>query len=243
MGKSYFIWKEKDCRNLGVTLQGPVPLIRPEERVKHVEIPGRPGDLTQLEGDEIYNSYIQTCTIQVYGGYRVREVYEWLRGEGYVSFHSDPDKYQRARVIGAITLSKFSRNLDIWVGEVQFYCQPFKQRWADYEETITASGTSVINAGDVPSRPKMKVTCTGDGQGGTADAVITIGGKTLTVVDNLANTILMIDCDTMTVTNEAGDTDWTSYAVGDFPRLAPGGNEITGSGWSSVKIWKRERWL
>lgn len=84
MARSYFIWNGTDCRSMGIMLQGPVPIIRPEERVNHVEIPGRSGDLTELEGEEdepIYNSYIQTVTLQVPGGYRVREVFNWLKGK------------------------------------------------------------------------------------------------------------------------------------------------------------------
>ena len=39
MGQSYFIWKDRDCRSLGVWLQGPGAIVRPEESVNHVEIP------------------------------------------------------------------------------------------------------------------------------------------------------------------------------------------------------------
>ena len=53
MGQSYFIWKNKDCRSMGVRLAAPVPIIRPEERVQHIQIPGRVGDLTLLEGENI----------------------------------------------------------------------------------------------------------------------------------------------------------------------------------------------
>ena len=53
MGQSFFIWKNKDCRSMGVKLSGPAAIIRPEERVQHIEIPGRSGDLTQLQGENI----------------------------------------------------------------------------------------------------------------------------------------------------------------------------------------------
>ena len=122
MGKrKYFVWKGEDCKAYGIEVQASIPIIRPEERVRHVEIPGRSGDLTQLEGEGIFNSYIQTVTITVPGWYNVREVYNWLRGSGYVTFHGEPDRKQMARVIGAITLTKHSRNSDWWTGEVQFY--------------------------------------------------------------------------------------------------------------------------
>jgi phage-related protein len=43
-----------------------------------------------------------------------------------VTFSGEPDRKQAARVIGAITLNRISRNMDKWQGEVQFYCQPLK---------------------------------------------------------------------------------------------------------------------
>ena len=175
MAQSYFIWKNQDCRSMGVLLHGPVPIVRPEERVNHVEIPGRSGDLTELEGENIYNSYIQTATIMVKGGFHVREVYKWLRGSGYVTFHGEPDRKQPARIIGAVTLQKHSRNLDWWVGEVQFYCQPLKMKLSDNTVTISSSGSSVLNAGDVQSRPKIKATAN------ATSLTVTANGKTLTV--------------------------------------------------------------
>ena len=239
MAQSFFIWNGIDCRSKGIILRGPAAIVRAEERVKHVEIPGRAGDLTETEGADIFNSYIQTVTISVRGGMNVRNVYKWLRGSGFVTFSGEPDRKQAARIIGAITLNRISRNMDHWLGEVQFYCQPFKQLM---DEKITSTST-VRNNGDVACKPKIKVTCTGDGQGGRASAVITIGGKTFTVTDNLAGTILMIDSDAMVVTNSDGTADWTSYSSGEFPVLQPGNNTITGSGWSSIEIEKRERYL
>lgn len=236
MSKSYFIWNGKDCRSMGVTLEGPVPIVRGTERVQHVTIPGRAGELTVTEGDDIYQSYIQTVTIQVRGGFRVREIQNWLKGSGYVTFHGEPDRRQKARVIGAVTLEKHSRNIDTWVGECQFYCEPLKELLKESNVTASLNG-SVRNNGDVASRPLMLVTCTG------GDAVITIGDRSLTVTDNGQGTVLRIDCDAGLVTDTTMASNWNSWASGQFPRLAPGSNTIGGSGWSSAVITKRERYL
>ena len=83
MGQSYFIWKNRDCRSMGVRLSGPVAIVRPEERVQHVQIPGRSGDLTETEGTHIYNSYIQTLQISVRDGSQVRSVFRWYRRQSY----------------------------------------------------------------------------------------------------------------------------------------------------------------
>ncbi|QUA53794.1 phage tail domain-containing protein [Aristaeella lactis] len=237
MAQSYFIWKGIDCRDMGVKLSGPVPIIRPEERVQHVEIPGRSGDLTELEGTQVYNSYIQTATIMVQGGYRVREIYNWLKGSGYVTFHGEPDRKQAARIVGAITLNKHSRNLDWWVGEVQFYCQPLKQKLTEDTVTVTSSGTAVINAGDVESRPKITA------KANASSMTITIGGKSLTITGLTSGSEYIIDSEIMEVSNAARTALITKDSVGSFPMLAPGSNTITGSGWSKLVIDRRERFL
>jgi len=239
MGQLFFIWKNKNCKNMGVRLAAPVSIVRPEERVQHIQIPGRSGDLTETEGQDIYNSYIQTASIQVSGGFRAREIYDWLRGADYVTFHGEPDRKQAARIIGAVTLNKFSKNMDIWTGEVQFYCQPLKQLLADPMVTITSSGTSVVNRGDVTAKPVWKVTI-----GSNSTSInLAAGGKTLTVTGLTAGNVIWIDSEIMEVWNADGTILMTQHSTGEFPVLLQGANSVTGSGWSKIEIERRERFL
>ena len=240
MAQSYFIWKNADCRSKGVIMRGPAPIIRAEERVKHVEIPGRSGDLTETEGENIFNSYIQTVEISVRGGFRVREIYKWLRGSGYVTFSGEPDRRQQARVIGAITLNRVSRNIDHWAGEVQFYCQPLKEKLQEETVTVTSSGTSVRNIGDVTSKPRITMTASG------ANAQITAGGNNLLCMSLTSGHKYVIDsetCEMTDITDLASTVICTNLTTGDFPVLKPGSNNIIGSGWSKLEIEKRERFL
>ena len=243
MPQSYFIWKNKDCRSMGVIMRGPAPIIRPEERVKHVEIPGRSGDLTETEGEEeekIYNSYIQTVEISVRGGFRVREINKWLRGDGYVTFSGEPDRRQKARVIGAITLDRVSRNIDHWAGTVQFYCQPMKEKLKEETVTITSSGTNVQNAGDERAKPKIKMTASG------TYALVTAGGNSIAITSLTSGHIYEIDsetCEVIDVTTPTSPVNCTNQSTGNFPVLKPGANSVTGSGWSQLVINKRERFL
>lgn len=240
MGQSFFIWNGRDCRSMGVNLRGAVPIVRPEERVKHVEIPGRSGDLTETEGDNIYNSYIQTASISVRGGFRVREVYKWLRGAGYVTFSGEPDRRQAARIIGAITLNRHSRNLDKWEGEVQFYCQPLKELMREETVTIGSSGTTIRNNGDVISKPRITVNAGAAGQ----NIGMVIGRKALQInLTGLADTGCIVDCESMTVTNLAGTEDLTQLSSGDFPAISPGENSVIYVNASSLVIERRERYL
>lgn len=234
--QSYFIWNGADSRSMGIILRGPAPIIRPEERVRHVEIPGRSGDLTETQGEGIYNSYIQTVTFSVRGGMRVREVYKWLRGSGYVTFSGEPDRRQAARVIGAITLSRVSRGLDNWAGEAQFYCQPLKELIHPEILTLTGSGTA-INRGDVDSLPRITATANG------TEMEISAGGNTLVITGLSSGTKIIIDSEIMEITDEDGTELLTKDSTGDFPILKPGANSVTGSGWSRLVIDRRERFL
>ena len=240
MPQSFFIWNGVDCRSKGIILRGPVPIVRPEERVRHKEIPGVPGDLTELEGEDVYNSYIQTASITVSGAFNVREVNRWLRGAGYVTFSGEPDRRQKARVIGAVTLNKVSRNLDKWTGECQFYCQPFKELLYPESVTVSSSGGTVRNNGDVKSHPRI----TANGAAAGSVIVITSGGKTFTVdMTDMEDTGCVIDCETQMVMNYSGTANLTMLSSGDFPILDIGENTFTGSGWSSLVFDKKERYL
>lgn len=234
--QSYFIWNGIDSRAMGVVTRRHAPLIRPEERVAHVQIPGRSGDLTETEGANIYNSYIQTVGFSVTDGSRVRDVFRWLRGEGNVSFSSEPSLEQEARVIGAVTLERVSRNLDHWAGQAQFYCQPLKKRIYDVAETLTASGT-VRNNGDVDAYPVILATRSTN----ATSMTITVNGDTFTISNVDGNR--RIDCGAMEVTNALRTVLCTIDSSGPFPVLHPGSNTIAGSGWTKLEIYKNERFL
>lgn len=242
VGQSYFIWNGVDCRSMGIRTNGPAPIIRPEERVKHITIPGVSGDLTEIEGNDIYNSYIQTVTIHVKAGMHVRDVYSWLRGSGYVTFSGEPDRKQSARIVGAITLNRHSRNLDWWSGEVQFYCQPLKELLIEDPVTV-ALGGSIRNFGDVASRPLYKITSTAE----TLDFAVLGNGYSwenrMFIAGLTSGDVVWVDTASMEVWNADKTALLTKNTMGDFPMLPAGLSLIPGNGWSTVEIVKRERYL
>lgn len=234
--QSYFIWNGVDSRSMGLTLRGAAPIIRPEERVQHTQIPGKSGDLTLTEGANIYNSYIQTVTFSADSAVRANQALLWLRGGGFVTFSGEPDRRQDARVIGAVTLEKVSRNLDRWRGQVQFYCQPLKQRCYESAVTLTAAGT-VNNNGDVDAYPVIVATPAI----GSTIIVLTVNGKSLTIGN--VSAAVRVDCAAMEVSDTERTQLLTANSGGPFPVLKPGGNTVGGSGWSQLKITKNERFL
>lgn len=234
--QSYFIWNGVDSRAMGIVTRAHAPKIKPEERAVHVAIPGRSGDLTLLEGDAVYNSYIQTVGFSVSDGTRVPEVFSWLRGDGYVTFSGEPHRRQPARVIGAVTLDRVSRNLDRWAGQVQFYCQPLKMRVADAPVALTASG-SVHNYGDVAAFPVILATPAA----GQSTLVVTVNDKSLTISGVTGP--VRIDCAAREVSDAGRTALLTADSGGPFPVLQPGENTVGGSGWSTLEIDRQERYL
>ena len=236
MQRSYFVFNGIDSRVMGLLTEGHAPLVRPEERVVHVQIPGRSGDVTNTEGQSIYNSYIQTVSFSVVGADRVNALFRWLRGNGYVTFSGEPDRRQPARVIGAITLDRVVMSPDSWQGQVQFYCQPYKEKLFDVPQTLTADGT-VRNAGDVAARPVIIATPAV----GAEEMEVTVNGQTL-VITGFSGPV-RIDSDAMEVTDSDRTEVLTQHTAGPFPMLAVGDNTVSGSGWATLTITKNERFL
>ena len=58
----YFIWNGVDCRTKGIHVSELPPITIPLERSKQTNVPGRPGSLTQLEGDDVYDDMSLTAT-------------------------------------------------------------------------------------------------------------------------------------------------------------------------------------
>ena len=229
-----FIWNGTSCRAMGIRLQSMPEVIRPEERVNHIVIPGRAGELTQLEGEAVYNSYIQTIPIAVNTETAVRAAEAWLQGDGYVTFSGQPDLKQRARVINAVTFKKHSRNSDWWDAEVQFYCEPLKEAAAtEADIEVTSSGATVNNPGDVDAKPRIEIT-------GSGDITLQMGGNALVLYGVASG--MIVDSDTEWVLKNG--VPQKGIYTGKFPVLKPGDNTVAFTGnVSKLTITPRWRYL
>lgn len=174
--KRYFIWNGIRSDEMHILFNERMPIIRPEERVDHIVIPGRAGELTQTEGENIFNSYIQTVPLTVEGLENVQAAETWLRGGGYVTFDTQPDLQQKARVINAVTFQRHSKNANYYTGDVQFYCEPFKSLIDEEEIEVTESGETLTNKGTLPALPEIQI----EGSGAVS---ISIDGVTLIIPD------------------------------------------------------------
>ena len=84
----YFIWNGVDCRTKGIHVSELPPITIPLERSKQTNVPGRPGSLTQLEGDDVYDDMILTATCFISDPAQIPVIAAWLKGSGTVTFIS-----------------------------------------------------------------------------------------------------------------------------------------------------------
>lgn len=215
----WFKWNgvRSDAKNIVIN-EAP-QIIKGEERIQHVTIPGRSGELTLTEGEDVFQSYIQSLSIAVHGAANVPAVERWLKGAGRLTMSSQGGLEQDARVIGSLELRKHSRNLDWWTGDVQFYCAPYKYSVSEEAITVTSSGTTVTNPGDLTSYPLIEVT-------GSGAVTISAGGNTLVIPD--LTTGWTIDSENEWILN--GTTPIGGVCSGEFPLLKAGSNTVAWTG-------------
>ena len=78
----YFIWNGVDCRTKGIHVSELPPITIPLERSKQTNVPGRPGSLTQLEGDDVYDDMSLTATCFIADPAQIPVIAAWLKGKG-----------------------------------------------------------------------------------------------------------------------------------------------------------------
>jgi len=226
----YFIWNGVRSDTKHIIFNERVPIVRPEERVEHIVIPGRPGELTQAEGEDIFNSYIQTVPIAVDGLANVPAAEAWLKGDGYVTFDTQSSLKQRARIINAVTFQRHSKNANWYEGEIQFYCDPIKMPATDETITVTSSGTALSNPGTLPAFPMITIT-------GSGAVSITIAGETLVIPSLTSGWVA--DCENQWLL-QSGVPQMNAW-TGKFPKIPVGNSTVAWTG-NITKLVINPRW-
>ena len=240
----WFVFNGKNSRQYGIIIDGEPRAERPEERLTNVEIPGRAGGLTLLEGEDIFSPYMQSVTINVPAAV-VSDVLQWLRGEGDLTLSIEPERKQHARVVQAVQLERVDCSFPWYTGDVVFNVQPYKRPVRLETVETVEDGATVVNAGSVPAFPVFNV------DAGNTDFSITVNEYTLVVTASAHEELedgqtWRIDCDTQEVMIMDGDTLvelCTQYSTGSFPVLEKGESEITLTGVDEVQMLPRWRYL
>ena len=102
----WFEWNGVKCTDLGIHVEEQPPLTLASERATFTNVPGRPGSLTTLEGDDVYDDMILTANCFVTSIDNYEDIAAYLKGSGKVTFatrprgillrpHSQPDKFRQ----------------------------------------------------------------------------------------------------------------------------------------------------
>ena len=228
--QDYFLWNGVDCRTYGIHVTEQPPITIPLERSTQTNVPGRPGSLTQLEGEDVYDDMILTATCFISDPALIPAIAAWLKGSGTVTFANRLGGHYKARIVNQIPFEKILRGNPHCSFSVNFRCFPF---WylENVENISLYTSTQIIqNPGSVYSEPKIKVF-------GSGNITLMIGTQIVELQDVDGSIILD------SVLQEAYKEDAVGTSTlqnekmsGEFPILRPGANAISWTGAVSLIV-------
>ena len=228
--QDYFLWNGMDCRTYGIHVTEQPPITIPAERSTQTNVPGRPGSLTQLEGEDVYEDLLLTATCFISDPTQIPAIAAWLKGAGTVTFANRTGGYYKARIANQIPFEKVLRGNPHCAFAVNFRCFPFWYQEDAATITVTTSGTMVTNPGSVYAEPILTVYGSGD--------ITLMVGTTIVELENISGSIVL-DC----ALQEAylGSTLMNEHMTGEFPVLKPGANAISWTG-TVTKVVVKPNW-
>jgi len=228
--KDWFSWNGVKCTDYGIHITTQPSVIRPPERATFTNVPARSGSITTLEADDVYDDFILPVECAVRDMSRIHEIGAWLKGAGTLSLAARPGGFFYARVANQIEFAKVLRNHEHRIFTINFRCQPFWYAEAVQPITLTASGSTITNPGNVLSEPVIIVYGSGE--------ITLMVGLTTVELESVSGSITL---DGPLMEAYSGTTSMNDSMSGDFPTLAPGINAISWSG-SVTKIEVRPNW-
>lgn len=215
----WFEWNDVRCTEYGIhVLEQPV-LMLPNERTTFVDVPGRSGSLTVLEGDAVCDDLVLTAQCMVENLERYEEIASYLRGSGHVTFANRPEGYYEARIVNQIPFEKILRGNPHRTFTVNFRCKPFWYAESAPAITVTQSSSFVTNPGNVYAEPVITVYGSG--------TITLMVGMSISDLSGIAGSITL---DTPLMEAYSGVTSMNSAMSGEFPVLLPGANAISWTG-------------
>ncbi len=232
---SYFVFKGINSESKGIIVSEYPEILRAQQRIETIEVPGRDGELTLISGLPVYDTQLKECKCMILPNADINNISAWLTGRGDVTFGNEPLYTYEARIKNEIAFEKIMRERQHREFRIPFLCHPLKKlTTAEQDISLTAAG-SIVNPGTAYSRPKIKVE-------GSGDITLTVSGQIIDIA-GLAEPIV-IDSDVGLTTDATGTVNMCYLTSGDYPRLAPGTNAISWTGTvTKVTITPRWRWL
>ena len=229
----WFIWNGKNSfGDFGLWINKLPPIIRAAERVTEIQIPGRAGSVTLLEGDDVYEQALKKCVVIVRNDVPIQPILAWLRGNGEVTFCNEPDRVYFARIAAEVSFSRISN--DMSQATIVFSCNPLKGKLHEAQDMVTLTGNGTLrNPGDVASRPVVEIT-------GSGNCTVEIGEQSMTFY--AVSGTIKVDCDAQIITQN--DALWSGTFTGEFWKIPKGASDVTiNNKVSSLTITPRWRWV
>lgn len=140
----------------GLLIQSLPNIFKPLIRHNIEEIDGVDGDIVTVLG---YSAYDREMKIGLHGSYNVDNVIKFFNSSGTAVFSNEPDKVYQYEILEPIDFERLIR----WKqATVTIHVQPFKKKLNEAVITSTGSSVSVNNTGNVISKPKIKITGSGN---------------------------------------------------------------------------------
>ena len=226
----WFIWKDKRCTEYGIHVLEQPPITIPAERATFTNIPGRPGSLTLLEGDDVYDDMILTAQCMISDPSRISEIAAYLKGSSTVTFANRQGGFYYARIVNQIPFEKILRGNPYRSFAVNFRCKPFWYQENVQPITLTTSGTFITNPGSVYAEPVITVYGSGE--------ITLMVGMSIVELDGITDSITL---DTPLMEAYSGATGMNGNMSRDFSTLLPGKNAISWTG-NVTKVVIQPNW-
>ena len=212
----WFSWNGKKSTEYGVHVLEQPPITIPAERATFTNIPGRPGSLTTLEGDDVYDDLILTAQCMISDPSNTHTIASYLKGSGKVAFANRPGGFYFARIVNQISFEKILRGNPHRSFAVNFRCQPFLYQENVPVQTYTETPFILNNPGSIYSEPVITVY-------GSGDIALMIGAQ-LVELSGISESITL---DTPLMEVYKGDKGMNHSMDGEFPILKPGTNAVS----------------
>lgn len=231
---TYFTFKGKDSRDFGIVVINYPPPSVPAERASQLEIIGRSGALTQLEGSDVYKNLSLSVDCYINDLSRRSEIAAWIRGSGDLILGCNPSRAYKARITNQIDFSKVIRDNETRTFSLVFSCDPFQYE-AEPENLLLFTMFELENPSSIASNPLLVVY-------GSGDITLNIGETSVSLTNVDGN--VTIDSDAKVAYTSVGTNVAITLEDEVWPELAPGGNVINWSGSvSKLIVQPNWRWL
>mgnify|MGYP006910803671 CR=1 FL=1 len=215
----WFEWNGVRCTQYGIHVSELPPPTIPSERMTYTNVPGRPGSLTTLEGEDVYEDVVLTAQCFLADPMKIPAIAAWLKGSGKVAFANRQGGFYYARVANQISFEKILRGNPHRSFAVNFRCKPFWYQKNVAPIALTQSGSFVTNPGNVYAEPVITVYGTG--------AITLMVGMIITELEGISGSITL---NSQLQEAYSGTTSMNGAISGEFPVLLPGQNAVSWTG-------------